>query len=208
MKKSLLALTALCALVMCAGMPLRAEEPKKDPAPKPAGAEGAKAAPPEAVDPYKVPEGADSAALVTFCKSVSALKSKAHSREEYMEHQQKARPAIQAACDLILTLEKGDATPNGRFARRSLLTMYKIGSGSNAKYVEDLKKYMTAQDIGTEDMNLLVSAGRGLEYADVEQAKDYYTFAGEQMAKSKVPGIVAYASRLKGIVRRLGLVAT
>src|SRR5205823_2253526 len=68
---------------------------------------------------YKLPENPTVKSLVEFCKKVE--RTDPQSEAEAKDLKTKGRPALKQACQQIITLEKSDSTPDGRYARRLLL---------------------------------------------------------------------------------------
>ncbi len=210
MKMSLSTVCAVCVFAVLSGSLLRAEEPKKDPPTPPVKEEPKEPAKAAEADPYKVPTGADSKALVNFCKGLFTHRASVKTREAYQEYLTKMRPSLKSACDQILSLEKVDTTENGRFARRNLIGLGITGlmtsdEAQSKKYIADVKAFLSAEEMTKEDVGITQGIGQTLEHTNPALAKDFYTTAVTQMKKSKDPQVVNYAERLAATVRRLDL---
>ncbi|HLX60723.1 MAG TPA: redoxin family protein [Planctomycetota bacterium] len=210
MKSLLIALLSVSALL--ASLTARAEEPKKDPPKTPAAADAPKEGEKkDEIDIYKVPEGADatSDALVAFCKKL--MTHRPASAAEAQTHRAKLLPALKTATTQILTLEKGDATANGHFARGIQMQLELGAAMSNpkgpafAKFIDDAAKFAESDKLDNSDVNMLSTVARNLQYVDADKAKGFYEKLLAIFGKSALPAAKQQAAEIPGVLRRLNL---
>lgn len=196
MKFNCAAAAAACVLALSLSSISGAEDPKTPPA------GDVKA------DKYKLPDDATAKSLVAFCKSLQQLEPK--TKEEAEEMQAKVPVTIKKACAKILELEKGDSTPEGRYAKRFILIFQFQDAGDPSapaarKSLDELIAFATDPKFTVEDVELARELGGLLEQIDEKRALEFYTTASKLYSTSKEPAILEATAAMAGTVRRLGL---
>lgn len=179
--------------------PAAAKDPEKPGTPKPPDA-----------DPFHVPEGADAKRLVAFCEYILELRKEVHFKAEYINYQTKMRPALKAACEQILNLEKSQDTEIGRYATRNLMglaiqDLVKASDTEIDAYLQQVSGFLANHPPGKEDAGLTMGIAKFLERNKPAKLKDFYAGILPVMQKSLVPEVSGYAKSLEGAMRRLNL---
>ncbi len=188
MKVSLSIFTA-CKVLIFSGALRGADAPKAEPA---------------GDDVFKVPEKATAKELIDFCKSIDNHEAKSKDEEAL------ALKAVKTASEKILVLEKGDATPDGHYARRRLLIVQLMEAGDPhspawLKASDALAAFLNNPNYTPEDVQLAAELSEALENFDEKRAGELDTTLSKLFEKSAVPEIAQVGKSMAGAAHRLTL---
>jgi thiol-disulfide isomerase/thioredoxin len=174
-------------------------------------AAGQDAKPEPAKDRYAVPEGGVPE-LLAFVEGLQTFQPS--DVNEYMEHRSKAPAALQAAAEKILQLEKDEKSAAYQKAKSVLLqdTVRRIGEMKPEEQqaaVDQVSARLAAagKELTREDVNLAMSAARGLEYSGSrDAAAAAYESFNKVFAGIGEPQLADLGELFAGSARRLKLV--
>jgi thiol-disulfide isomerase/thioredoxin len=174
--------------------------------------EAAKDAPEDAKDRYEVPEGGVKE-LLAFIHDTLAYRPK--SREELVERQLKARPALKAAAEKITEIvTDADKQLDGYNDVEGLLLMFRAADMRTAaaddqkQLIDDIKTCLLANSDNPSRFaaSAASSTASGLEFGGrLEQAADVYRDLGAILARSKNEELAKTGAKMEGAARRLNL---
>ncbi len=159
---------------------------------------------------FKLPDPPTTKALIEYCKKLIAFQPK--DQAEVDDIKTKVSTSLKKACEHILTLEKGDQTPDGHYAKRLMLIVKMHDAGDPAKpewraAVDEMSKFLTDPKYTAEDVELAMQLGEtALERVDKKKAGEFYLTLSALYAKNEDPQIQEVGRRFAGSGRRLSLI--
>lgn len=182
---------------------LRADEPAKPAAEKPAAV----------ADRYALPTEGGVEALVQFIDGLQ--KFQPENAKDFFEHREKAPKSLKAAAEQIIALEKDKTSAAYKRASGILLqvTAQTLGQQTpdeQKKTLVQLKDYLAGKALERSDLGLAMNAARSLEYSDNAESQalagEAYEAFGEIFAKSSEAQFQQYGAMFQGSAARLKLI--
>jgi thiol-disulfide isomerase/thioredoxin len=195
---------ALCVLPVMVRSSGVAQEPA-NPAPQ------AQARPEATADRYKVPEGGVEE-LLKFLTSLQPRNFNPTTADEILEYRRLAPPAMRAAAEKILELEKDARSPAARAARSTLFSfkVAKLPESSHeqqAELFDELHEYLISlEEMSRDELSLAFTTASILEQTgNAPLAITAYQKFGELFEKQKDELLSSYGEKMLGVARRVDL---
>lgn len=208
-------LSFLIGLALAAVVPFTASAEEEDETPSaPAEPADSKDAPD---DPFAVPDTDDAEKLLAFIEDIRARRPRGYSNvneyREYRRYQLLAQPAVLAAAEKVMKVEKDKKSDSYRRAVAYLMedkirTVPRANAEERKQILADVVKQFKQTGMGQTEASLAYGLANLLEKADDPSAGKAYRELGELVEKSDDDSIRQLAPLFVGPARRLSLLGS